>query len=917
MFLKSPHKFTFASLTFALVLSTNLLFSGESFAGPDEDFVLGHTSFIKALEEKKLEIRSNYLDNADRRFLLAFNDYAENSLGQAKTKLFWARAIALRDGTLKAKPMFDEAVEHYRVAEKDAPIKDGLADALFYRAENNLAIEALKKEEAAKINEVSNSKKRKLAYASAMHEEAKVSYEESLNLPQTHELKIRTGGKLAYLWAEDKDNQKAKDTLLKIVNVMSDSNLRAGTQKEIIDFCLELEGKTEDANYQSAKDALVKIVDEIEDIQFKAETQKRIGEFFYTVKDLPNTISYLTKARDYFARNTAWIGYTPIDAKAVGEINTILQHAKFLTGLYDQSVTDGLAAEQWIKASVQSSEDLQEKQKFNIKLLANLHLLGNSYLKLHENDSRLDNIKNAESTFYALDNLLITFLKSTEENQDVSQSLFLDAESLKKLSENSDYVDLLYAYQIRTNIGLMYTKIHQNNYAGAASNLRLAEEKVKLLNGYNDRSNIIRRVTRSELAVDMARLNLRMFETHDKVQEQRVIRLKDLVSRWSGISREDIAPYYAPRHLWRLEMTLGDASLHMNDIEAAKGHYIAAITEARKAGYKHFEMLARNQLALTFDMNIKAESEVLVSLENELKTLNTEKATLVKEAAAFKKAKSDQEESKNAEITAKEAVIKEKEAPIASLKATIAGFTANRNRESGIADKLKLFCELRARGYFESNAAYSEDEQKLYLTYLGEAPVLNVLNSSQVVDNYQDIASDNGPKENLAKVVEELKETLVLPDESSNVRDDLSSEDILSQEPVLPLDLFSGNIFDASTEESDEIDENSSKMTDFVNQLAQVYEERSLDESDGSLTNDFPDITALGLFEQPQYEDSLPSIEDLGNYLDVETNVQLATVLGSSSKEKPKSKALKNPYTPAMQRAIDKKRGKKKSNNRR
>jgi hypothetical protein len=974
MFLKSPRKFTFASLTFALVLSTNLLFSGESFAvGPQEYFNEALVSFNQALKEESDQKRKKLLGFAQNIFGVAYEKFTENRAeqeelknraGQAESKLFWARTNALISGPIHATYLFDEAVEHYRIAEKDAPIKDGLADALFYQAENKLQIELIKIGDANKSSAYSDSHKAKLIHAKRMHTEAKACLEESLNLPQTPELKIRTGGKLAFILDKDQDNQKAKDALLKIVNVMSDPSLRAGTQQEIIDYCLELEGKTNDINYQNAKDALVKIVDEIEDVKFKAETQKRIGEFFYVVKDLPNTISYLTKARDYFGTNTSWIGYAPINAKAVGEINTILQHAKYLTGLYKQSVEDGLAAEQWIKTSIQSSEDLQDKEKFSRKLLSNLHLLGNAYLKLYENDSKLNNINNAESTFNTLDDLINLLLANAEENSDISQSMFLNPDSIKKLSENSDYVDFLYAYQIRSNIGLTYTNIQRKLYSAAGKNLDTAERTIKLLNDVNS-ENIVKRVTRAELAIDMARLNLRMFETKTKTSEERSSKLKGLSDEWSSVSVERIASYYAPRHLWNLEMTLGDASFHMNDIEAAKKHYIAAITEARKAGYKHFEMLARNQLALMLDTNLKAESEALVSLESEFKTLNTEKATLVKEAAVLKKAKSDQEESKNAEIEAKEAVIKEKEAPIAALKATIAGFTSNRNRESGIADNLKLFCELRTRGYFESNVAYSEDEQKLYLTYLGELPAFNVdpsLNSSQIVDNYDAevkpvAASDNNPKENLDKVVEELKETLVLPDELSALKeevvsnpveetqlDEIFSEDILSQEPAQPLDLLAGNIFDASEEESDEVDENSAKMTDFLNQLVEVHEKKSTDLNEelaevyaelpsddlnetAKLTDDFPDLTSLELWASQQSDlesekpsvlrESLPPVEDLGLYLDI-GNVQSATVLGAPFKKNTEHKASKINHAPAMQRIIDKKRWnpKKKTNRR-
>ncbi|MDP1974412.1 MAG: hypothetical protein Q8K37_00405 [Alphaproteobacteria bacterium] len=952
MFLKSPRKFTFASLTFALVLSTNLLFSGESFAvGPQEYFNDGLKKFDLGFKEQT-GLKQKLFTDAQTLFTFAHDEFTKDSIGQAESKLFWARTNALIDGPINAIPLFKQAVELYRIAEKDALEKNGLADALFYQAENNLAIEVLKKDEARKIVEGSSSKKRKLAYANEVHDEAKTFLEESLNLPQTPDLKIRSGGKLAYLWTEDKDNQKAKDTLLKIVNVMSDANLRAGTQKEIIDFCLELEGKTQDANYQSAKDALVKIVDEIVDPEFKAKTQQQIGEFFYTVKELPNTIFYLTKARDYFGKNTSWYGYTPLDAEAVGEINELLQHTKFLTGLYNQSIEDGLAAEKWLKASIESQEN---KEEWNRALLSNLHLLGNAYLKMHENDPTSGYINNAESTFYELNNLLITLLANTEENKGLSQSLFLDADSLKKLSENSDYVDLLYAYQIRSNISLMYTKIHQNNYADAASNLRLAEEKIKLLNDAHS-ENTVKRVIRASLAVDSARLYLRIFETEGKGKDQRVARLNNLVSKWSSVSPEQMAPYYAPRHLWRLEMTLGDASFHMNDIEAAKTHYIAAITEARKAGYKHFEMTARDRLALMLDQNAKAELKNLETLEKELADIKAEKTVLVKEVTALKKAKSDQEEAKNAEIVAKESVIKEKEAPIATLKAAIAGFTANRNRESNIADKLKLSCELRSKTVSELTwgvASYSEDDQKLYLTYFGEAPALNIdpaLNSSQIVDDYQDVevkpvAELPSPKENLAKVVEELKETLVLPDESSEVKEDVAldpveevhleeivSFDGVNQESAQPLDLFAGNLFDTSEVISDdEQDENSAKMTDFLNQLAQVHEERSSDSLVAKLTNDFPDLTSLELWSDEQSEkpsvlvqpsvliQSLPDLEDLGAYLgkeftndvqpisivEVKRDMQAGTVLGAP---KTKSKAPKINHAPAMQRIIDKKR---------
>ncbi|MDP3533705.1 MAG: hypothetical protein Q8S31_10520 [Alphaproteobacteria bacterium] len=950
MFLKSPRKFTFASLTFALVLSTNLLFSGESFAvEPQEYFNDGLALFNDGLKEAVDSNKQKFFTDAQTLFIFAHKKFPKDSAGQAESQLFQARANAFIDGPINAIPLFKNAVELYRIAEKDVPVKNGLADALFYQAENNLAIEVLKKDEATKIVEGSSSKKRKLAYANEVHDEAKTFLEESLNLPQTPDLKIRTGGKLAYLWTEDKDNQKAKDTLLKIVNVMLDSSLRAGTQKEIIDFCLELEGKTEDANYQSAKEALIKIVDEIVDPEFKAKTQKLIGEFFYTVKELPNTIFYLTKARDYFAQNIgSYWSPKARDEVAVGEINEMLQHTKFLTGLYDQSVVDGRAAEKWLKASIESEEN---KEEWNRALLSNLHLLGNAYLKLHENDPTSGYINNAEATFDELDNL-INVLLAENSGTDFSQSMFLSPDSIAKLSENNDYVDYLYAYQIRSNVGLTYTKIQQKKYAAAAKNLDTAEKTIKLLNGAHS-ENTVKRVIRSELAVDMARLQLRMFETDDKTQEQRFARLNDLVSKWSTVSPEQMAPYYAPRHLWRLEMTLGDASFHMNDIEAAKTHYMEAITEARKAGYKHFEMAARDRLALMLDQNVKSEFKNLEAFEKELAELKTEKTVLVKEATALKKAKSDQEEAKNTEIVAKDQVITEKAAPIASLKAAIAGFTANRNRESGIADKLKLFCELRTRGYFESNVTYSEDEQKLYLTYLGEAPALNVdpaLNSSQIVDDYQDAivkpaaASDNNPKENLAKVVEELKETLVLADESPKVKEDIVSDPVeevhldeivssdgIKHETVQPLDLLAGNLFDASEVISDdEQDENSAKMTDFLNQLVQVHEERSSDVLVAKLTNDFPDLTSLELWGDEQSEkpsvlvqpsvltQSLPELEDLDDYLGKEVALQAPTVLGAPSKEKTKSKAPKINHAPAIQRIIDKKRGnpKKKTNRR-
>ncbi|MDP1723574.1 MAG: hypothetical protein Q8L85_02605 [Alphaproteobacteria bacterium] len=952
MFLKSPRKFTFASLTFALVLSTNLLFSGESFAvEPQEYFNDGLALFNDGLKEAVDTNKQKFFTDAQTLFIFAHKKFPKDSAGQAESQLFQARANAFIDGPINAIPLFKEAVELYRIAEKDVLVKNGLADALFYQAENNLAIEVLKKDEATKIVEGSSSKKRKLAYANEVHDEAKTFLEESLNLPQTPELKIRTGRKLAYLWTEDKDNQKAKDVLLKIVNVMADPNLRAGTQKEIIDFCLELEGLTDNANYQSAKEALIKIVDEIVDPEFKAKTQQQIGEFFYTVKELPNTIFYLTKARDYFAQNIgSYWSPKARDEVAVGEINEMLQHTKFLTGLYDQSVVDGRAAEKWLKTSIESEEN---KGKWNRALLSNLHLLGNAYLKMHENDPSLGYINSAENTFDELDNRINLLLKDADENNDISQSMFLDPDSIKKLSRNSDYVDYLYAYQIRSNIGLTYTKIQQKKYAAAAKTLDTAEKTIKLLNDAHSK-NTVKRVIRASLAVDSARLYLRIFETESKGQDQRVARLNDLVSKWSSVLPEQMAPYYAPRHLWRLEMTLGDASFHMNDVESAKAHYMEAITEARKAGYKHFEMAARDRLALMLDQNVQGELKNLEAFEKELAELKTEKTVLVKEATALKKAKSDQEEAKNTEIVAKDLVITEKAAPIASLKAAIAGFTANRNRESGIADKLKLFCELRTRGYFESNVTYSEDEQKLYLTYLGEAPALNVdpaLNSSQIVDDYQDAivkpaaASDNNPKENLAKVVEELKETLVLADESSKVKEDIVSDPVeevhldeivssdgIKHETVQPLDLLAGNLFDASEVESDEVDENSSKMIDFVNQLAQVYEERSSDDlyPTPKLTDDFPDLTTLELWSDEQSEkpsvlvqasvltQSLPELEDLDDYLGKEVALQAPTVLGAPSKEKTKSKSPKINHAPAIQRIIDKKRGnpKKKTNRR-
>lgn len=907
MFLKSPHKFAFSSVTFALVLSVNLLFSNESIAANPEDYFNdGLRYFNSGLEEKDNSKKQKSLNDAQTLFTFAFEKFIENTVPQAESKLFWARTNALIDGPIKADPLFEEAVEHYRIAEKDALVKNGLADALFYRAENKLQIEALKKSEAVKLPMGSNSHKAKLAFAGKSHDMAKEFLEESLNLPQAPDLKIRTGGKLAYIWTEDKDNQKAKDTLLKIVNVMSDSNLRAGTQKEIIDFCLELEGKTNDANYQSAKDALVKIVDEIEDIKFKAETQKRIGEFFYVVKDLPNTISYLTKARDYFGANTAWYGYTPIDPKAVGEINIILQHVKFLTGLYNQSVIDGLAAEAWIRTSIQSSENPQDKEKFNRKLLANLHLLGSSYLKLHENNLKSGDIKNAESTFYTLNNLLIMLLKNTEETKDFSQSMFLDADSLKKLSQNSDYLDLLYNYQIKSNIGLMYTKIHQNNYADAASNLRLAEEKVKLLNGFYDKETIKKRVTRAELAVDMARLRLRMFATKDATEEVRSSNLKELVHKWSLVSYDDVAPYYAPRHLWNLETTLGDVAFHMNDIESAKAYYSAAITQARKAGYKHAEMLARNQLALMFDTNLKVEQEKLINLESELKALNTEKAMLVKEAAALKKAKSDQEESKNAEIRTKEDLIEEKEAPILTLKTMIASLTANRNRESNIADNLKLFCELRVKGYFEAKATYSEDEQNLYLTYLGEVPALkaNNLNSSQLLDNYQQpndvsLAQEVVEPDYTDLSSQDLGSTPVIVSQGqydeSSIATLIEAAQTIRLEDVPVIDYSASTIAnDGGIIDSDEEqDEQTAIITEYLEEVGL--------QSRTPLTDDVFDLNSFwkqsSTVPPTTIASSLPALEDLDVYLE-EANIKKTEQALDGSKNnnalKPKIRKRKN-----------------------
>jgi tetratricopeptide (TPR) repeat protein len=182
MFLKSPHKFSFTSLTFALVLSANIFFSGQSFAGASEDFTDGLASFNQAAQQKE-DAQFRSYKSALTRFALAFDNFPENSTDKAKAKLFLARTAdqlkpnASANSLLHSQnctdpiALYQQAVDLYKIAEENAAFKNGLADALFYQAENT--------------------------FARGLREDAKVGYQSSLDLNQSNGQKIRTGKKLA------------------------------------------------------------------------------------------------------------------------------------------------------------------------------------------------------------------------------------------------------------------------------------------------------------------------------------------------------------------------------------------------------------------------------------------------------------------------------------------------------------------------------------------------------------------------------------------------------------------------------------------------------------------------------------------------------------------------------------------------
>lgn len=292
MFLSST-KNTFSSLTFAFLLSANLFISSQSFAGPKEDYQEG-VALFEAATPKNEPANLEGIRNAIVRFSLAFEGFGANTREQAYSLLYKARSAKSLEndddsahrlvdyGATNPIALFQQAVDLFRNAEKEEVLKYGLADALYYQAEEML----------------SRSKGQ-----DDLRKAAKATYDEAFRLVQNPKQKIRVGEKLADMCIEDSQARG---------NAQNREALRDQARQYRIDYLPFIT----DANDKTiAHTQIAKLFSEIRGRE--THNLEKVIEHAFAARELIKTLG------------------TEASERQKADLNELLQRTEFTMGKYD------------------------------------------------------------------------------------------------------------------------------------------------------------------------------------------------------------------------------------------------------------------------------------------------------------------------------------------------------------------------------------------------------------------------------------------------------------------------------------------------------------------------------------------------------------------------------------------------------
>jgi tetratricopeptide (TPR) repeat protein len=200
----------------------------------------------------------------------------------------------------------------------------------------------------------------------------------------------------------------------------------------------------------------------IDDADDKAKTQKKIAEFYFEVKDLDHTIEYATPALVNFTQNVGnFISHADKDPQNAGEISYTLQYAKFLKGLYAQSIEHGKKAKAWYKTEVAKADNNEAKKALYRKYVEASNYLGQSYMLKGD-------LGSAETVFTQLNDELPGIYALYAPDAFVSRIFDSNAKT--------EMHDEILAYQAITNYGLALVNLAQGKIANARAFSKTADE---------------------------------------------------------------------------------------------------------------------------------------------------------------------------------------------------------------------------------------------------------------------------------------------------------------------------------------------------------------------------------------------------------------------------------------------------------